>query len=59
MVALLVAADARFLPALVRNGDRAVRRPVVQAPCLGLALGAGLVFWLALGAVVGLIATIL
>jgi hypothetical protein len=54
MVASLVAADTELLPP-AHAADAADRASIVQAPCLGLALCAGLVSWLAFGAVVGLI----
>jgi hypothetical protein len=54
MVTSPVAADAELLPP-APAGNAADRTALVQAPCLGLALCAGLASWLAFGAVVGLI----
>jgi hypothetical protein len=59
IVAMLVAAGAEFLPpAPAEGGDAADRASIVQAPCLGLALCAGLAVWFAFGAVVGLIVAV-
>jgi type IV secretory pathway VirB2 component (pilin) len=59
IVAMLVAADAESLPPAPAEGDTAAdSASIVQAPCLGLALCAGLAAWLAFGAVVGLIVAV-